>query len=94
VVHWPGHSERPFVITSKVAVLRETLANAQVYRHGDCAFLTKTQAAKLPTEDRPKPLPSPGDMENSVASTASVSLAENNPGETEDAFPVSGFIMR
>ena len=79
-----------FTIGAKVVVLPETLASAGVFRPGECAFLTKEDAAKLPSNEEPKPLPGPVEMETLAGNV--LTPIEHKPEEA-DTFPVSGFRM-
>ncbi len=79
-----------YAIGAKVAVLPETLARAGVWRPGECVFLTKEEAAKLPSNEEPKPLPGPVEMETQAGNI--LTPTEHKP-EEPDTFPVSGFRM-
>ena len=81
----------PHTIGTKGAVLAETLASANVFRPGECAFLTREEAAKLPSDEEPKPLPGPVEMETQAGNI--LNPTEHQPAEV-DAFPVSGFPVR
>ena len=81
----------PHTIGSKAAVLAETLACANVFRPGECVFLTEEEAAKLPSDEAPKPLPGPVEMETQAGNI--LTPTEHKPEEA-DTFPVSGFPVR
>jgi hypothetical protein len=83
--------KEPRTIGSKGAVLAETLAHAGVWRAGECAFLTKEEAAKMPSDEAPKPLPGPVEMETQAGNI--LTPTEHKPEEA-DTFPVSGFPVR
>ena len=81
----------PHTIGSKAAILAETLASANVFRPGECAFLTQEEAVKLPSDEPPKPLPGPVEMETQAGNI--LSPTEHQPAEV-DTFPVTGFPVR
>ena len=82
--------KEPCTIGSKGAVLAETLACANVFRPGECVFLAKEEIAKLPSDETPKPLPGPVEMETQAGNV--LTPTEHRPEEA-DTFPVSGFRM-
>jgi len=83
--------KEPHTIGSKSVVLTETLASPGVFRPGECVFLTQEEAAKLPSDEPPKPLPGPVEMETQAGNI--LTLTEHQPAEV-DTFPVSGFPVR
>jgi len=78
-------------IGRKSAVLAETLACANVFHPGECVFLTKEDIAKLPSDETPKPLPGPVEMEALAGNN--LDSGEPKPDNEADTFPVSGFTM-
>jgi hypothetical protein len=92
-VNWflgQGSKKEPRTIGSKGAVLTETLACAGVWRAGEYAFLTKEEITKLPSDEQPKQLPGPAEMETQAGNV--LAPTEHKPEEA-DTFPVSGFRM-
>ena len=83
--------KEPYTIGSKSAVLAETLACARVFRPGECVFLTQEEIAKLPSDETPKPLPGPIEMEALAGNN--LDSGERKPDKEADTFPVSGFRM-
>lgn len=91
--------KEPHTVGSKVAVLPETLASCGVFRPGETVYLTKAQAAKLPSDESAKPVPTPEEMEASVAvktDTGKLPAAAPPPLRPEDGdvIGVSGFPVR
>ncbi len=82
--------KEPHTIGRAGAVLPETLADCGVYRAGDCVFLSKERAKMLASDEGPRPLPGPVEME--MAAGNSLVPAVKKSGD--DDFPVSGFIVR
>lgn len=83
--------KEPYSIGSKSAILAETLACSNVWRAGECVFLTKEEAANLPSDEAPKPLPGPVEMETQAGNI--LTPTEHKPEEA-NTFPVSGFPVR
>ena len=80
----------PHTIGNKGAVLAETLAGANVFRPGECVFLTREEIAKLSSDEPPRPLAGPVEMEKLAGNV--LAPTEHKPEEA-DTFPVSGFRM-
>jgi hypothetical protein len=72
------------------AVLPETLSDSGIYRPGESVFLSKARAKMLSSDEEPKPLPGPVEMEEAAGN--SLGRAVKKTGD--DDFPVSGFIAR
>ena len=78
--------KEPCTIGSRLSVIPETLADSGVFRPGTYANLSKKQAKQLSSDEAPKALPSPQEMQASV-------MQKMNKAEEAD-FPVSGFLVR
>jgi len=69
-------------------VLPETLADAGCYRPGECVLLSAKRAKLLPSDDAPKPVPGPVEMELAAGNTLAPAREKS---EEADSFPVAGF---
>ena len=83
--------KEPHTIGTKIAVLPETLACANVFRPGENVFLAQEEIAKLPSDEPIKPLPGPVEMEELAGN--SLDSEQRKPDKEADTFPVAGFRM-